>query len=282
MLFASSLLKEGGLDYPEEEALNIYTDGSMLPAPRRGGTGIIFILLDFDGNEETYQPPTSGYMGATNNQMELQACVEALRLATAQSPRFDPGRYRKIVIFSDSIYVADNYTTALFTWSKNGWTKRDDALVDNAVQWKELVRLIGKADRRGKRVEIRWVKGKKSPRTKAVDKLAKKTAREAPDRQLTPARVRRKRTTKALERGSVAMEGQRLTIRIIKTEFQPLHRLVKCWYEVLSAKSPYRGCFDVIYAEPDIDVRAGHSYHVRVNDETANPRLVKVFREVDG
>jgi ribonuclease HI len=54
------------LDYPEEEALNIYTDGSMLPAPRRGGTGIIFILLDFDGNEETYQPPTSGYMGATS------------------------------------------------------------------------------------------------------------------------------------------------------------------------------------------------------------------------
>jgi hypothetical protein len=171
---------------------------------------------------------------------------------------------------------------ALFTWSKNGWTKRDGAPVDNAVQWKELVRLIGKADRRGKRVEIRWVKGKKSPRTKAVDKLAKKTAREARDRQLTPARVRRKRTTKALERGSVAMEGQRLTIRIIKTEFQPLHRLVKCWYEVLSAKSPYKGSFDVIYAEPELDIRAGHAYYVRVNEETTNPRLVKVFREVDG
>lgn len=132
----------------------------MLPAPRRGGTGIIFILLNSDGNEETYQPPTSGYMGATNNQMELQACVEALRLATAQSPHFDPRRYHKIVIFSDSLYVADNYTTALFTWSKNGWTKRDGAPVDNAVQWKDLVRLVGKADRRGKRVEIRLGQGK--------------------------------------------------------------------------------------------------------------------------
>jgi len=270
------------LEYLEEEALNIYTDGSMLPGPRRGGTGIIFILLDSDGNEEAYEPPTSGYMGATNNQMELQACVEALRLATAQNPRFDSRRYRKIVIFSDSLYVADNYTTALFTWSKNGWTKRDGAPVDNAAQWKELVRLIGKADRRGKRVEIRWVKGKKSPRTKAVDKLAKKAAREAPDRQLTPARVRRKRTSRVLERGSVAMEGQRLTIRIIKTEFQPLHRLTKCWYEVLSAKSSYRGCFDVIYAEPESNVRAGHSYYIRVNEQTANPRIAKVFREVEG
>lgn len=78
------------------------------------------------------------------------------------------------------------------------------------------------------------------------------------------------------------MEGQRLTIRIVKTEFQPLHRLVKCWYEVLSAKSPFKGCFDVIYAEPGMDVRAGHAYYVRVNEETANPRIVKVFREVNG
>jgi hypothetical protein len=67
------------------------------------------------------------------------------------------------------------------------------------------------------------------------------------------------------------MEGQRLTIRVVKTEFQPLHRLTKCWYEVLSAKSPYRGCFDVIYAEETLDLRAGHGYRVRVGEETANP-----------
>lgn len=269
------------MEYPEEGALNIYTDGSMLPGPRRGGTGIIFILLNSDGEEETYEPPTSGFMGATNNQMELQACVEALRSATAQSPHFDPRRYRKIIIFSDSLYVADNYATALFTWSKNGWAKRNGAPVENAAQWKDLVRLVLKADRRGKRVEIRWVKGKKSPRTKAVDKLAKQAARTAPDRQLTPARTRRKRTSRALERGSVKMEGQRLTIRITKTEFQRLHQLTKCWYEVLSAKSPFKGCFDVIYAEPPINVRAGHTYYVRVNEETANPRIAKLFREVE-
>lgn len=269
------------LEYPEEEALNIYTDGSMVPGPRRGGIGAIFILLNSDGEEEIYEPPTAGYMGATNNQMELQACVEALRLATAQNPRFDPLRYRKIIIFSDSLYVAGNYKTALFTWSKNGWTTRDGAPVDNAPQWKDLVRLILRADRQGKRVEIRWVKGKKSPRTKAVDKLAKKAARTAPDRQLVPARVRRKQTSRVLERGSVEMKGQRLTIRVVKTEFQRLHQLTKCWYEVLSAKSPYKGCFDVIYAESETDVRAGHSYYVRVNEETANPRITKVFREVD-
>ena len=269
------------MEYPEEGALNIYTDGSMLPGPRRGGTGIIFVLLNSGGEEETYEPPTSGFMGATNNQMELQACVEALRSATAQSPYFDPRRYRKIIIFSDSLYVADNYATALFTWSKNGWAKRNGAPVENAGQWKDLVRLVLKADRRGKRIEIRWVKGKKSPRTKAVDKLAKQAARTAPDRQLTPARTRRKCTSQALERGSVKMEGQRLTIRITKTEFQRLHQLTKCWYEVLSAKSPFNGYFDVIYAEPAINVRAGHTYYVRVNEDTANPRIARLLREIE-
>jgi ribonuclease HI len=269
------------VEYPEEDALNIYTDGSMLPAPRRGGTGIIFILLDRSGTEEVYEPPTAGYMGATNNQMELQACVDALRLATAQNPRFDPRTYRKIVVFTDSLYVADNYQTAMFTWSKNGWSKKNGAPVENAMQWRDLVRLILKASKRGKRVDIRWVPGKKSPRTRSVDKLAKKAAKAAADRQLVPARVRRKRTSKALERGSVKMDGQRLTIRVTKTEFQLLHRLTKCWYEVLSAKSAFRGYFDVIYAAETIDLRAGHCYHVRVNKDTEDPRVVKVFREVD-
>jgi ribonuclease HI len=269
------------VEYPEEDALNIYTDGSMLPKPRRGGTGIIFVLINGDGEEEIYEPLTSGYADATNNQMELEACVEALMLATAQHPHFDRVRYRKIIVFSDSLYVCDKVGTAITIWSRNGWAKRDGAPVDNARQWKELVRLIGKAGRSGRRVEFRWVKGKKSPRTKAVDKLAKTTARTAPDRQLNPARVRRKRTRRVLERGSVRMEGQRLTIRVVKTEFQPLHRLTKCWYEVVSAKSPYKGCFDVVYAEGTLDLRAGHGYHVRVNEETANPRIAKVFREVE-
>lgn len=269
------------MEYPEEDTLNVYTDGSMLPKPRRGGTGIIFILINQDGEEEKYEPPTTGYTGATNNQMELEACVEALMLATAQHPYFDRSLYRKIIIFTDSLYVADHYQTAISTWSRNGWLKRDGAPVDNARQWKELVRLFGRAGRQQKRVEIRWVKGKKSPRTRAVDKLAKKTAGAAPDRQLNPARIRRKRTKEVLERGSVKMEGQRLTIRITKSEFQPLHRLTKCWYEVLSSKSPFKGRFDIIYAEETMDLRGGRAYHVRVNQETSNPRITKVFREVE-
>jgi ribonuclease HI len=30
----------------KEQALNIYTDGSMLPSPRAGGIGIVFVIID--------------------------------------------------------------------------------------------------------------------------------------------------------------------------------------------------------------------------------------------
>lgn len=39
------------MEYPDENALNIYTDGSMLRGPRRGGAGLLFIAVDSKGSE---------------------------------------------------------------------------------------------------------------------------------------------------------------------------------------------------------------------------------------
>ena len=75
------------------------------------------------------------------------------------------------------------------------------------------------------------------------------------------------------------MEGQRLTIRITKEELLPQGDM-KYTYEVLSKKSPYSGYRDVIYAEETCEMRAGHHYHVRVNEGSNHPRIVKVYREV--
>jgi ribonuclease HI len=268
------------MEYPEEEALNIYTDGSSLPKPRRGGLAALFLLINENGVEETHEPMMQGYSGATNNQMELEACVQALRAATAQQPFFDGDRFRRIVIHTDAEYIAGNYETAIFNWSKNGWLKRDDTPVDNAAQWKELVGLIGRSRRQGKPVQIKWVHGKSSPRTKIVDKAAKKRAKQAPARQLVPSEVRRKKTDRPIEIGSVGMEGQMMTINVFKTEYQRLHSLEKVWYSVLSKRSPYYRRASVIYADPALRLRRGHDYRVRVNQDTGNPRVVKVFAEV--
>ncbi len=266
------------MEYPEENALNIYTDGSMLSGPRRGGAALLFIAVDSCGNEEQREEVLPGYAGATQNQMELEAPIQGLRMATGRHPPFDPSRYRKIVIKTDATYVADNFGSAVSVWSRNGWTTREGKPVDNARQWKELVRLVVLSNRQGKPVTLVRVPGKKSPRTKAVDKLAKRSAKNASKRQLNPSEIRRKRTPQPIDLGSVEMEGQTMTIHIFKSEYQPLHRLSKYWYSVLSEASPYYGCrASVIYSKLDLRRR---TYRVRVNDDTRDPRILEEFGEV--
>src|SRR5215212_3001077 len=110
---------------------------------------------------------------ATQNQMELEAPIQALKMVTGRHPPFEPSRYRKVVIKTDATYVTENFGTAAGVWSRNGWMTREGKPVDNAPQWKELVRLAVLSSKQGKRVSIVRVPGKKSPRTKAVDRLAK-------------------------------------------------------------------------------------------------------------
>jgi ribonuclease HI len=45
--------------------------------------------------------------------------------------------------------VAENFGTAVSSWSRNGWYTRDGKPVDNAQQWKELVRLAALSYKQG-------------------------------------------------------------------------------------------------------------------------------------
>ncbi len=44
--------------------------------------------------------------------------------------------------------------------------------------------------------------------------------------------------------------------------------------------SEFRDCVDFIYADPGLPLKRGHSYYIRVNEMTGDPRIVKVYREV--
>jgi hypothetical protein len=74
------------------------------------------------------------------------------------------------------------------------------------------------------------------------------------------------------------MLGQRLSIRVITCEWLPQQKLLKLKYEVISAGSPFIGKVDIVYATSLL--ADGHSYFVQVNQDTANPRVVRVFREL--
>ena len=108
--------------------------------------------------------------------------------------------------------------------------------------------------------------------------LAKKSARNPQNKPLTVVDVRKKLTPKSVEIGSVKMLGQRMSIRIITSEYLKVQKTCKYKYEVISKKSKYRGNVDILFSHSML--RPGHSYYVQVNRDSRNPKTAKVFREI--
>lgn len=262
----------------DEDVLNIYTDGSSLGRPRVGGIGIRFVQIDSSGEEQVCDIEMPGFRNATNNQMELYACITALKEAIKLEV---PPTVRKIVVHTDSQYVVNNYKSAMFKWPKTRWRTRHGRPILNAELWKDLVRCIKMYHNTGRRVEFLWVRGHaKSIHNKAVDRLARKSARDALNKPLSVVHVRRKLTPKSVEIGSVPMLGQKMSIRIITTEYLKVQRMWKCKYEVVSKRSRFRGNVDIIFSDSDTLLKAGHTYYVKVNSDSANPTIERVFREI--
>jgi ribonuclease HI len=275
------MASKGLVIVPDDETLTVFTDGSSLPSPRRGGIGIRFIYSGRDGTEISWDRSEVGVVGATNNQMELLAVVTAMR--AIQSPRFRTdllAAARKIDIYTDSQYVVNNISNACYVWPRQHWMTREGAPVQNADLWKDLVRELVKL-RRLKPVTIEWGQGHSAdnPHNKAVDKLAKRSATYATRPPLNPTSVRRKKTQNATEIGSVEMLGQRLTIRIISAEYLRTQRIHKYRFEVMSRRSPFFGKVDIAYSHDPL-MRPGHTYRVTMNKDQNNPMIAKRHAEV--
>ena len=259
-----------------ENAINIYTDGSSFSHPRSGGIGIRLVIVNKEGFEEIEDISPPGFTRATNNEMELYACVEGIKQAMHHSAF---NSFWHIAIHTDSQYVVDNYKRALYVWSKNNWCNYQGKPVDNATLWKELLHTVRKCDRCYKRVDFHWVKGHaKNQHNKAVDKLARQSARNAFNPPLAVVKVRRKLSAKSVQPGCVPMLNQRISIRIITDEYLKLQKRFKYKYEVISKSNPYFGNIDFAFSE--IILNAGHCYSIRFNDEPHNPTITKMFREL--
>lgn len=266
---------------PAENVLTVFTDGSSIARPRSGGIGIRFVHVDTLGAEMTFDLDEPGFAGATNNQMELKAVIVALKaLRTGRVPAYLSDGTRRIDLYTDSLYVVDNLHSAVYDWPTNGWATRTGAPVLNVELWKELVHEYKKL-RRTTRVEIKWGKGHSAgnPHNKAADKLAKRSAARPVGRLGTVVSVRRKKTRRRTEPGSVEMLGQRLTIRIIDAQYLAEQRVTRYRYEVMSRASPFHGNVDFAYSE-DPMMRPGHTYFVTMGEDAGYPRIVKRHREV--
>ena len=137
--------------------IKVYTDGSCLVNPGKGGWAAIIInnkeKTEIKGSKEN----------TTNNQMELTAPIMALKKIPKGS---------KIQIFTDSKYVKSGITEWIHKWKKNGWKTADKKDVKNKDLWKELDKLSSTFY-----IEWIWVKAHSTDAlNNEVDLLARSSA----------------------------------------------------------------------------------------------------------
>ena len=120
------------------ETLSIYTDGSCDPNPGPGGWGFAVFTGALAQHEAS-----GGENPTTNNRMELQAVIEALRWLETD---------RTATIWTDSAYVARGCLAWRRGWKRGNWSNAPERA--NADLWTALEVLLTMHN-----VEIRWVRG---------------------------------------------------------------------------------------------------------------------------
>ena len=121
------------------KTVNIYTDGACRGNPGPGGWGV---LIQYQDNEKEY---FGGNKNTTNNQMELQAAIEGLKLLREECI---------VNLTTDSKYVMQGITSWIKKWKINKWKNSNKKDVKNKELWIELDKLCMKHD-----VRWNWVKG---------------------------------------------------------------------------------------------------------------------------
>lgn len=133
----------------------IYSDGSALGNPGRGGYGVV-MLAPPDHRKEL----SGGYRLTTNNRMELMGVIVGLE---ALKVRCD------VTVYSDSRYVVDAVEKGwVFGWEKKGFKDKK-----NPDLWSRFLVVY-----RRHNVRFVWVKGHAdNPLNERCDELAQAAAR---------------------------------------------------------------------------------------------------------
>lgn len=135
------------------ERVTIYSDGSCLGNPGRGG----WAALIREGEAERVL--SGSEVHSTNNRMELTAALKALESLHKTS---------EIDFYTDSQYLRRGIIEWLPNWQARGWKRKGGALA-NAELWRALGKVILRHQ-----IHWHWVKGHSTNRdNQRVDRLAR-------------------------------------------------------------------------------------------------------------
>lgn len=136
------------------EEVIIYSDGGADPNPGIGGWAAVLRAGDHEKVLTGSNPET------TNNRMELQAAISALRALL---------RPCRIEFHTDSQYVRRGITVGVKKWEAAGWKTKAGHPVPNADLWQELQQLASRHE-----ITWHWVQGHSGdPLNEKVDSLAR-------------------------------------------------------------------------------------------------------------
>lgn len=110
--------------FPPEPGPVVYTDGACLGNPGPGGWGVRIYFPN-----GTIQELGGAAAATTNNRMELQAAIEALKTL---------GGGAQATVYTDSRYVIDGLTKWLPAWRRRGWVTTAQTPVKNRDLWVTL------------------------------------------------------------------------------------------------------------------------------------------------
>jgi ribonuclease HI len=138
----------------------IYTDGSCLGNPGRGGWGVVSDDFKLSGKQ----------CDTTNNAMEMTAILKALEECVKRD-------IQEVCIFTDSQYVKNGISLWIVKWKKNDWITSTGTPVKNKDLWIAMDEMRNKL----KTVEWKWVKAHNGdPKNEEVDTLAYEAAGGTP------------------------------------------------------------------------------------------------------
>lgn len=124
---------------------HVYTDGGCNPKTWAGGWGCA--IYAHGSLHELH----GGATGTTNNRMELQAVIEAIKFI--DNPDAD------IRLHSDSQYVIKSLEEYVWGWKFRGWRLSANKEVKNKDLWIELDALVEAHKAAEHPIDFRWVRG---------------------------------------------------------------------------------------------------------------------------
>jgi len=133
--------------------VEVFTDGACKGNPGPGGWGALLRYGEVERELFGGEPDT------TNNRMELQAAIEALKALSESC---------EVRLTTDSVYVKNGITQWLEGWKKKGWKTAARKPVKNVDLWQAL-------DEQNQRHQVQWfwVKGHSGHRENEIaDQLA--------------------------------------------------------------------------------------------------------------